>query len=125
MKLRINGNRLKLKLSESELSDFSMDHELSDFIDFGNGMILNYALKARQVIKPEAEFNNNTILIYFPESKIATFKNTALTGIDNHPVEKGKPKIVIEKDFPTKQQQKSDGNNINTFPNPLLIDMVD
>lgn len=124
MKLRLKNNNLKLKISAKELETFSSENQLHAEIDFYNGTVLSFKLISRQIGKPTAEFSENCINIYFPENKIATFKNTALPYIDNHPVESGKTYIRIEKDFTQTQQGKAEKDN-NAFPNPLHIDLVD
>ncbi len=124
MKLRLKSNHLRLKISEKDLNLFTVQNHLETTVDFGNDTRLKYILKSKQISKPEATFLDNCIIIYFPESKIATFKNTALSNIDNHPVESGKLYIKIEKDFQHNQKSKSDDGN-NSFTNPLLIDLVD
>lgn len=125
MKISIKPSRLRLRLSAKEIMRLSEQKELTDLIDFDNGTILKISLRVKDVEKPEVWFSDQHIIFCFPETKMLTWKNTSLKGMDNHPTEEGQMRVVIEKSFGAKDHPKSDNDKQVPPINPLLIDLVD
>jgi hypothetical protein len=124
MKLVLSNRSYILQLCEHEIESFAKEHKLVEILNFGNNNILQIVLEATPKVMPEATFRDNQIYFYFPESKITTWKNTALQGIDNHQAAEPQNYVCIEKEKIVSQVEKMQ-QKPPQFQNPLIIDLVD
>ena len=103
MKLRIQGNSLRLRLSEAEVTQFADTGQVEENIAFSpdETNALRYILQ--QTTEPEVSirFNANTICVSIPETLAQKWTNTDLIGFDDL-IDLGNAKqlrIVVEKDL--------------------------
>lgn len=124
MKIRIRGNTLRLRLTQTELDLFAKDGIVKDTTKFNNEHMLVYTLEKTTDTHLSSIFENNSIRTFFPQSRIFEWTKTDLVGIDNGTVLPENLYILVEKDFqclkPRSSEEDEDG-----FPNPMAIDMVD
>lgn len=130
MKLRIKGNSLRLRLSQSEVARIGKGESVSEAIDFGAGARLTYALETAPNVKEiAAHFTGERITVALPVERAREWVNTDLVGLraeqsldaEGDAGGESSPKLtlLIEKDFvcidgePTEDQADS-------FPNPNL-----
>src|SRR5580658_7685054 len=102
MKLRIHGNSLRLRLSQSEVSQFSKTGFVEDSVQFGPGANFAYTLESSSSIPAaQASFQNGWLKIQVPAAVGMEWFTTDLVGIAaDQPLESGKHlSILIEKDF--------------------------
>ncbi len=122
MKLRIKGNSVRLRLTQSEVAEFFERGKFEDRTEFGGetGQHLSYAVMAESGAEEiSANFGNGRISIIIPQiiaEKWAQTEQTALAAEQNLP--SGKTlRISIEKDFaclsPRPEEDESDN-----FPHP-------
>jgi hypothetical protein len=120
MKLRIQGNSLRLRISQSELAALMQDAQLEATIALGiaSGTTLTYSLKHRAGA-------NNVALDYSASCITVTLSTAAAThwaqGNDvgiygSVPTSAGPLELMIEKDFAC--LDGTDMENADTFPNP-------
>ena len=121
MKLRINGNSLRLRVSRSELTRFLSSNRIEDTIHFGPApeAKLTYALESTAT-------NSATIVRYSPqeltvrisEDQARTWSEAGEVGIYTAVDigSEGLLEVVIEKDFAC--LDRSDEDNTDTFVNP-------
>jgi hypothetical protein len=114
MKLRIQGNALRLRLNQAEVAQFSKTGFFEDSIEFSPGARLTYALESCSSIRsPNAIYRDGSLRIQVPHQtgiEWATSDQTGISGGDHL-------SITIEKDF---QCLHSDGSrDLEAYPNPL------
>lgn len=122
MKLRIQGNSLRLRISKSELAKFVETGRLQETVYFGpeQGSELTYIL-ARDGNRPglDVEASAGQVKVIVPANTARAWAESERVGIEGH-VDlgaRGKLSILIEKDFAC--IDRSDEENADTFPNPL------
>ena len=118
MKLRIRGNSLRLRLTKTEVEKLAEQGLVEEKTDFGNGKLFVYAVAIStksEVVT--ADFQNNRISIFIPQTIAETWANGEDVGIygEQHTL-----KLLIEKDFncliPRITEEDAD-----TFPHPKEI----
>ena len=101
MKLRINGNAIRLRLNRSEIVIFGEHGLLEEKTEFINGITFVYALERKAGIdKLEASFQENMIRVFVPEEIVNQWTTTDIVGYDDN-MDIGNDchlKLLIEKD---------------------------
>lgn len=113
MKLRIHGNALRLRLSQSEVARFAEQGRIEDTVDFGPGMQLTYALESSELASPQATFRDGSLRIQVPRAASQEWATTNRVGISGGE----HVSITIEKDFQC--LHGPDARDPDAFPNPL------
>ncbi len=121
MKIRIQGNSIRLRLSQSEVKSFDEKGRVEDRIEFGPGPTdtLVYVLEQGQIAQPTASFSNQQIKITIPAGLGLVWANSEKVGIE-HETAFGKGqllRILVEKDFKC-LTERSGENESDHFPNP-------
>ena len=103
MKLRIQGNSLRLRLSEAEISQFAEAGQVEETIAFSpdETNALRYTLQQTSEKEVSVRFTNNVITISIPETMAQKWTDTNLVGFDDL-INLGNEKqlrIVVEKDL--------------------------
>jgi hypothetical protein len=120
MKLRIQGNSLRLRLSQSEVAQFSKTGFVEDSVQFGPGAKFAYTLESSSVIPvAQVSFQNGWLKFQIPASVGAEWFTTDRVGISaDQPIESGKHlSILIEKDFQCLHGEVE--RDPDAYPNPL------
>jgi hypothetical protein len=120
MKLRIQGNSLRLRLSQSEVAQFSKTGFVEDSIQFAPGASFAYALESLSSLRsPQALYANGGLRIQVPGPDATDWVRTDRVGISgDQPLESGKRlSILIEKDFQC--LHADDERDPDAYPNPL------
>jgi len=120
MKLRIHGNSLRLRLSQSEVAQFSKTGFVEDSIQFAPGASFVYTLESlSRLSAPQALYTNGGLRIQVPGAEAAdwfTSDRVAISG--DQPLESGKRlSILIEKDFQCLHGDEA--RDPDAYPNPL------
>jgi hypothetical protein len=102
MKLRIQGNSLRLGLNQSEVAQFSKTGFVEDSVQFAPGASFAYALESMSSLSaPQALYANGWLRIQVPgveATQWVTSDRVDITG--EQPIASGKHlSILIEKDF--------------------------
>ncbi len=120
MKLRIQGNSLRLRLNQSEVSQFSKTGFVEDSVQFAPGVSFAYTLESSSSIKaPQASFQNGWLKFQVPAALGMEWFTTDRVGISaDQPLESGKQlSILIEKDFQC--LHGGEDRDPGAYPNPL------
>jgi hypothetical protein len=120
MKLRIQGNSLRLRLSQAEVSNFSKTGFVEDSVQFAPGAHFAYTLESSSSIPaPVASFQNGWLRVQVPAATGMEWYTTDRVGISaDQPLESGKNlSILIEKDFQCLHGDEQ--RDPDAFPNPL------
>lgn len=114
MKIRINGDSLRLRLSQTEVRDLVRDGIVRSACQFPQGEFL-YQLAIHDADKITAEVQHSTINVYVPRPWVAGWDEDERIGLDSR--ESNGLYILVEKDFqclkPRPQEDETD-----LFPHP-------
>lgn len=113
MKIRIKGNKLRYRLTKTDISGLADNGYLQEQTDFP-GQSLIYSLKSTASEVLSAEFVNNTITVYIPEWMANELTNTEKIGFQ---AMSGPLQLLIEKDFTCLDNVEEDQSD--NYPNPL------
>jgi hypothetical protein len=123
MKLRINGNSIRLRLLRSEVATSIETGRIVQTIHFASGdhAFLIYGLEHESgLANVEVRHKQSNVIIVLPREQVTSWAETDQVGIYST-VDLGSnegPDIIVEKDFAC--LDLSDADNQDTFPNPQL-----
>ncbi len=116
MKVRIQGNSIRLRLTQTEVINFGKEGICNSEIQFPNGNSLTCHLGL--ATKMGADFSNDTINIYLPKTEVRKWVNTDQVGIQGNLTieDQNNLRILVEKDFKCLTERQEDESDM--FPNP-------
>lgn len=81
MKLRLQGNSLRLRLTRSEVMQLCDAGTVEESVDFGTGSVLIYRIQSRGVTDPlHAEFCNRSLIVRVPAGSVAIWARRTKLG---------------------------------------------
>lgn len=101
MKIRIQGNSLRYRLSRTEVEKLSKEGLVTENTSFGN-TVFSYSVEcSADIDKLSATFENNRITVFLPSAFTLDWPENSVVGIEGHmPVgSAGSLYLLIEKDF--------------------------
>lgn len=113
MKLRIKGNSIRFRLTQSEVQTFAGEGVIQEVIHFNHQNFL-YALEKRSTQQLTASFENGKITVFVPieiANQWTDSEEISLEGND------GELRLLIEKDFVCLKPRKDEDESDN-FPHP-------
>jgi hypothetical protein len=122
MKLRIQGNSIRLRVSRSELARFVDTGILEETVRFGrdqNAKLTYSLVRSSGSTDVDVMSCEGRVAVLLPADTALTWAETDQVGISAD-VDLGAPgnlSILVEKDFAC--LDRSDADNADTFPNPL------
>jgi len=118
MKLRINGDSLRLRLSRSEVERLRESAAVEGAVHFGGDHQLQYILAIGDSVVG-ATYNGNRIRVEIPRDVAAEFADTDRVSVAGEQLldSGARLQILIEKDFKC-MHQESPGDS-DAYPNPL------
>ena len=119
MKLRINGNSLRLRLNKAEVGQFADTGRVEEMVSFGsNGKPgLCYSIEKNATANLSASFENGKITIFVPSEIADAWTGSEQVGFEND----DSLKILVEKDFACRKPRRGEDQAQN-YPNPDLVD---
>ena len=120
MKLRIHGNSLRLRLTQSEVAQFSKTGFVEDSVQFTPGVSFAYTLESSSSIRaPQVSFQNGWLKFQVPAAVGVEWFTTDRVGISgDQPLESGRHlSILIEKDFQCLHGDLE--RDPDAYPNPI------
>jgi len=120
MKLRIRGNSIRLRLSQTEVASLETSGRVADQIVFGPGVALAYVLVVDAAIEAtQAAFEGDTVTITIPSAVMRAWSDPAEVSIHGSQAlgEDEVLKILVEKDFACLEPREGEDQE-NLFPNP-------
>lgn len=120
MKLRIQGNSLRLRLSQSEVAQFSKTGFVEDSTQFTPDVRFTYSIESSSSLSaPLASYQDHWLRVQIPATAAKEWFTTDRTGISAEQAVDAEAKlsILIEKDFQCLHggEQRDPG----AYPNPL------
>jgi predicted transcriptional regulator len=120
MKIRMQGNSIRLRLSQGEVHLLGETGRVEESVRFGPNPdnTLTCALESGSVPTLHATFSQGLITVHVPSEKIREWVSTDLVGMeDTMAVREGLSlRILIEKDFRCLSERGEDESD--NFPNP-------
>jgi len=112
MKLRLHGDALRLRLSQSDVARLAGDGRVEERVRFAPGRALHYSLEFTDIDRVTADFTGDSIRVLLPRAAAEHWIQSGDTGIEGS----GETlKILIEKDFQCIHPETEDADS---FPNP-------
>ena len=116
MKLRIQGNSLRLRLTRSEVAGLHQHGAVEETAQFSAGGSLTYRIQKRDSAGGiQAELTDGTISVSIPAGGVeawATSDQVSLAAQD------GVLKIAIEKDFRCLTRPREEEDEADAYPHP-------
>ena len=121
MKLRINGNSLRLRVSRSELARFQTRGRIEETIHFtaSPAAKLTYALESAPQSSPvKVRYGPNEVTVVLSEGQVRIWADEGEVGVYAalEMGQAGSLEVIVEKDFACVDRR--DEESIDTFPNP-------
>ena len=120
MKMRVRGNSIRLRLTQSEVVEFSETGSVEDAIEFGGGNKLIYALCSKPEAETvKAEYEDNRIVITVPQTQARRWVDSNDVGIKiEQDIGGGNVlRLLIEKDFACLEPREGE-EDADAFPHP-------
>ena len=118
MKIRIKGNSIRLRLTQSDVKKWAAEGVVKEVTDFGNNSAMGYQLRMSEESQISATFNDDIISVDIPFTIGQEWCESENTSMESSIANDGILQILVEKDFvcltPKAGEDESD-----MFPNPL------
>ena len=119
MKLRIRGNSVRIRLSQSEMARLAADGAVEDAVAFAPGERLGYRVVVREDADAAAAYESDRVTITLPRARFERWLLPEEVSIRAEQPLGGEDRllILVEKDFTclTPRQGEEDSD---LFPNP-------
>lgn len=111
MKLRIHGNKVRLRLNRNEVTQLAESGVVEEKVDFQPGVFLRYGIEATIGQEQVAmTFDDDEILVAIPAGLAREWATSDMVSIEGE-------RILIEKDFQCLHREPGE-EDVDTFPNP-------
>jgi len=120
MKLRLHGNQLRLRVSQSEVQRLAETGSVQETVKFAPGQTLTYTLESSAATALEAVFRDGQIRVTLPRHDVTHWIESDQVGIEGT---SGPLFVLIEKDFQC--LHRSSPEDADSFPNPLVKSSLD
>jgi len=114
MKIRIKGNSVRYRLTQSEVARLGAEGFLEEKVDFA-GKKLIYSIITAKHNKLSVEFTGNMIALHMSKVMIEELCNTDKVGFGDT---SGHVSLLVEKDFVCIDKVEEDQSD--NYPNPNL-----
>ena len=115
MKLRLQGNSLRLRLTRSEEMDLCQAGIVEEAVDFGQSTVLIYRIQSHGATDPlHAVFCRDSITVRIPAESVAVWAAADEVGLY---AQQGALKISVEKDFRC-LTRRPDEQEPDAYPHP-------
>jgi hypothetical protein len=121
MKLRIKGNSIRLRLTQTEAARLGEGKSVEETTQFSPTTKLSFIIQpAANHTLIEAAFENNQLKICIPASTLSEWANNNETGIEREqPIGNGDTlRLLIEKDFACLKPRAGEDES-DTYANPM------
>lgn len=119
MKIRINGDSVRLRLTQTDIRNLGLQGNVQEQTNFGNS-IFSYRLQSNAEVKDlSADLCANTITVFIPADFVHTLVNTERVGYEAHQPLNNQNKlfILVEKDFQCLDHTLEDQTDMYLNPN--------
>ena len=101
MKIRIQRNSVRYRLSRTDIQKLSTEGYLEEVTPFGDSLFIYGVKKSADVSELTADFQNGKILLHIPEQLTDGWADNNVVGYDGEMLfaNNASLKLLIEKDF--------------------------
>ena len=101
MKIRIQRNSVRYRLSRTDIQKLSTEGYLEEVTPFGDSLFVYGVKKSADVSELTADFQNGKITLHIPEQLTDGWADNNVVGYDGEMLfgNNGSLKLLIEKDF--------------------------
>lgn len=120
MKLRVQGDSIRLRITRPELARLQADGEIGDTVTFSADVQLDYRLSTSEdLASPQADFAAQTIRVRLPRAVFERWASTDEISIrsEQETADTKTLSILVEKDFACLTQREGEDDS-DKFPNP-------
>ncbi len=98
MKLRIQGNSIRFRLTKTEVDQFARQGRMEERVEFenGDGEVFRYALEKSSTPGLRPVLEKGCLTVFVPKELAETWTGTGQVGMES---EDGKLRVLVEKDF--------------------------
>jgi hypothetical protein len=120
VKLRIDGDSLRLRLNRSDVERFRETGIRTESIRFGSGSELTYMLEtSSQLTRIEVQYRQDCIRVLLPLNMAQEWASSDQVSLSRDSVEGSGPTLLIEKDFQCLHGDRTNpSDDADAFPNP-------
>jgi hypothetical protein len=120
VKLRIDGDSLRLRLNRSDVQRFRETGIRTESIRFGSGSELTYALEtSSQLTRIEVQYRQDCIRVLLPLDMAQEWASSDQISLSRDRAEGSGPALLIEKDFQCLHGDRTNpSDDADAFPNP-------
>lgn len=119
MKLRIQGNSVRIRLKQSEMAQFGAAGRVEDRVELGLSAALVYVVESTADVDAVAlDFDGGRILVRLPTPVAETWTRSDRVAIEAEiPTVSGRLRLLLEKDFQCLHREPT-GDVGDYFPHP-------
>ena len=101
MKLRIQGDSVRLRLTQAEVASLAGTDRVEDVVHVGRGCALTYALQTAETDALRADFEDGTLTVLIPRAWAAPWATSEQTGFEGlqDAGDGRRLTLLVEKDF--------------------------
>ena len=119
MKLRIHGNSIRIRLTQTEVKRLAAGERIEQMTEFSAGSALVSSIEAASNISsPNASFGDGRITLRVPFERVRKWAQSDEVGIEsNQPIGRERDlQLLIEKDYECLHSRAQ--GELDAFPNP-------
>jgi hypothetical protein len=114
VKIRIKGNSIRFRLTQTEMGQLAAGLALRDAVEFSPSARLVWLLEPASVAAIESSFDDATVSVRLPQSDVAAWSSSDNEGMYGTC---GTLQIAVEKDFAC-QHRTGSPEESDAFPRP-------
>ena len=122
MKLRIKGNSIRLRLTQSEVASIAKEGRLESRTDFIS-QVFHFALVAQETVPSlSASFTQNTLLVTASCVALSNWAAGEEVGLYGEQATSTEELlfIAVEKDFRCLDRSRAEADEADAYPHPLI-----
>ncbi|MGL1887404.1 MAG: hypothetical protein OCD76_12895 [Reichenbachiella sp.] len=116
MKLRVQGNFIRFRINQAELTSFAETGKLETVTQFDNGTLVYSIIRDDKGDSVSSSFDGSRVEISVPNAVVDKWLEDTEVGFENS--DQSKMRILVEKDFQCLHKRAGE-NESDNFPNPL------
>ena len=119
MKLRIRGNSIRIRVSQSEVAAIAAEGRVEETIQFSPQKRLRYGVLVSQRDPAQVSYQDDQIMVELPAGQVDAWLAPDQVGIETEQKLGGGAvlQILVEKDFTCLAPREGEDDS-DTFPNP-------
>lgn len=120
MKLRVRGNTVRIRVSQTEMAAIGEAGVAEDAVEFGPGSRLRYRVEVVPVGTVGASYEGDCVTVLLPRAAVERWQQpdeVSIAGEQALP-EGATLKILVEKDFACLAPREGEEDDGDLFPNP-------